>query len=71
MKDSVYLGKDYAVGYNLESTGPYKLVDGTGTTMSFDEGSGVTEEAFGFDNNDTRYGPHSIVDYLSQYVTTE
>ncbi|KAM0886878.1 hypothetical protein ACQ4PT_028119 [Festuca glaucescens] len=71
--DSVYLGKDHVVGYNLENTGPYKLVDGTGTTPCFEEGSGVTQGC-GFDNHDnkgivSRYGPRSIVDYLSQYVT--
>jgi hypothetical protein len=48
--DSVYIGKDHPMGNHLESTGPYKLVDGCG-----------------FHN----YGPHGIVCYLSQYVTTE
>ncbi|CAM0906455.1 unnamed protein product [Alopecurus aequalis] len=70
--DSVYLGKDHVVGNNLESIGPYKVMDGTGTTLIFDAGSDVTE-ACGFDNGDrdiiTGYGPRSIVDCLSQYVT--
>ncbi|KAM0886879.1 hypothetical protein ACQ4PT_029405 [Festuca glaucescens] len=47
---SVYIGKDHPMRNYLESTGPYKLVDGCG-----------------FDT----YGPHGIVYYLSQYVTTE
>jgi hypothetical protein len=72
--DSIYVGKDHVLGGYLESTGPYKLMDGTGTTLTFDEGSGVTE-ACGFDNDDNgtgpRYGPHSIVDYLSKYVTRD
>ncbi|KAM0830546.1 hypothetical protein ACQ4PT_066135 [Festuca glaucescens] len=61
---SVYIGKDHPMGNYLESTGPYKLVDGRGTTLAFNSGS---TEACGFDN----YGPHGIVCYLSQYVTTE
>ena len=61
--DSVYLGKDLVVGNDLESTGPYKLVDGTGTTLSFDEGSSVTKGSI------SQHGPLSIVEYISQYVT--
>jgi hypothetical protein len=38
--------------------------------MSFHQGSGVTE-ACSFVNIIPRYGPHTIVQYLSQYVTTK
>jgi hypothetical protein len=62
-KNSFYLGN--VVGSSPERIGRYKIVDGT--TMSFHEGSGVTE-ACGFDNIIPRYGPHCIVYYLSQYV---
>jgi hypothetical protein len=64
-KNSFYLGKE--VGSYYERIGQYRIVDGT--TMSFQEGSGVPE-AWGCNNNIPRYGPHSIVDYLSQYVDT-
>jgi hypothetical protein len=65
-KNSFYLAKE--VGSFHESIGRYKIVDGT--TMSFNEGGGLTE-ACGFDNSIPRYGPLSIIDYLSQYVTTD
>jgi hypothetical protein len=56
----------------LETTGPYKIVNGRGSIIDFDKGGGSTE-ACAFDNDDKdsapRYGPHSIVDYLSLYVT--
>jgi hypothetical protein len=70
--DSVYLGKDRGFGSYLETTGPYKIVNGRGSTIDFDEGGGSTEAcAFDSDGKDSapRYGPHSIVDYLSLYVT--
>lgn len=51
-----------------ESIGWYKIVDGT--IMSFHPGSDVTE-ACAFVNRIPRYGPHTIVQYLSQYVTTK
>uniref|UniRef100_A0ACD5V2H1 Uncharacterized protein n=1 Tax=Avena sativa TaxID=4498 RepID=A0ACD5V2H1_AVESA len=61
-KNSVYFLDE---GSYFQSIGRYKIVDGT--TMSFDEGSGITE-ACGFNNSIRGYGPHSIIDYLSQYV---
>uniref|UniRef100_A0ACD5UL52 Uncharacterized protein n=1 Tax=Avena sativa TaxID=4498 RepID=A0ACD5UL52_AVESA len=67
-KNSVYLAMDNVVGNYLESIGPYKIVDGT--TMIFDEGSGITE-ACGLHNSISRYGPRSIDDSLCQYVTED
>uniref|UniRef100_A0ACD5W6S4 Uncharacterized protein n=1 Tax=Avena sativa TaxID=4498 RepID=A0ACD5W6S4_AVESA len=58
-KNSVYLSNRYVVGC-LIFTGPYTFVDGT--TIS------CTTEACGFTNCIPQYGPHSIVDNLSQYV---
>ncbi|KAM0891349.1 hypothetical protein ACQ4PT_026456 [Festuca glaucescens] len=52
-----------------ESFGRYKIVDGT--IMIFHQGSGFVTEACGFDSSIPRYGPHSIFDYLSQYVTKD
>uniref|UniRef100_A0ACD5X429 Uncharacterized protein n=1 Tax=Avena sativa TaxID=4498 RepID=A0ACD5X429_AVESA len=61
-KNSVYLNNRY-VGDCLIFTGPYTFVDGT--TIS------GTTEACGFTNCIPQYGPHSIVDNLSQYVKTK
>jgi hypothetical protein len=61
-KNSFYLSE--AAGSYHERIGMYRIVDGT--TMSFHEGSALPEACA--HNSRPRYGPHSIVDYLTQYV---